>query len=196
MKLAPDDGVPNKDFVLKYAVAGDKPEMALLAHAPNSGEGYFMLMLQPRIEKELAQAPPRELVFLIDVSGSMGGQPTEKVKQALREFFKRSKPTDTFQVITFAVEAEKMFDKPVPASPENIAKAMNFTDGYSAGGGTEMLKGIQMVLNEPVDPQRVRIAVMLTDGYIGNEAEIDHPPVFLRVRLPASLDAPQQPALP
>jgi len=166
------DNIPNKDFVLKYSVVGEKPELALLAHAPNSAGGYFMLMMQPRIEKELATAPPREIVFLVDVSGSMSGQPTEKVKETLAQFFKRSKPTDTIQVVTFFNEANKLFDRPVPASPENIAKAMNFSAGYQAGGGTEMLKGIQMVLNEPPDPERVRICVMLTDGYIGNEAEI------------------------
>jgi len=170
--LDPGDNIPNKDFVLKYAVTGEKPEVALLAHAPNSAGGYFMLMMQPRLEKELATAPPRELVFLVDVSGSMSGEPTAKVKSTLEQFFKRSKLTDTIQVVTFYSDANKLFDKPVPATPENIAKAMNFSADYQAGGGTEMLKGIQMVLNEPPDPERVRIVVMLTDGYIGNEAEI------------------------
>jgi len=170
--LARGESVPNKDFVMRYSVIGEKPEMALLAHAPTPGHGYFMLMIQPKIDQQLAQAPPREIVFLIDVSGSMNGAPTEKVKQSLREFFKLSKPDDTLQVITFAGHASKLFDKAVPATEDNVAKAMNFTAGIRGSGGTEMLKGIQMVLNEPVDPQRVRIVVMLTDGYIGNEAEI------------------------
>lgn len=78
------DAIPNKDFVLKYAVDGQKPELAVLAHAKGPGDGYFMLMVQPRLDDSLAKAPPREMVFLIDVSGSMSGEPTEKVKQALR----------------------------------------------------------------------------------------------------------------
>lgn len=76
------------------------------------------------------------------------------------------------QVITFASQAQKLFDKAVPATPENVKRALNFTEGQQGGGGTEMLKGIQMVLEEPADPQRVRIVVMLTDGFIGNEKEI------------------------
>ncbi|HEY3417388.1 MAG TPA: VIT domain-containing protein, partial [Armatimonadota bacterium] len=170
--LSPEDAIPNKDFVMRYNVVGEKPAMAFLPYNQDSGQGYFMLMVQPRIDKSLAQAPPRELVFLVDVSGSMSGAPTEKVKETMRGFFKLSKPDDTFQVITFAGQANKLFEKPVPATEENVGKALSFNDGYQAGGGTEMLKGIKMTLDEPTDPQRVRIVIMLTDGFIGNEAEI------------------------
>lgn len=166
------DSIPNKDFVMRYSVVGKKPEMAVLTHSKGKGQGYFMLMIQPRIEEALAKAPPREIVFLVDVSGSMSGAPTAKVKETMQRFFEMRKPEDTIQLITFASQAAKLFDKPVPATQENIARALGFTANYVSGGGTEMLKGIKMVLEEPVDPQRVRIVVMLTDGYIGNEAEI------------------------
>ena len=171
-EISPADSIPNKDFVMKYAVVGEKPEMAVLAHSKGADQGYFMLMIQPKLDAELAKAPPREVVFLVDVSGSMSGEPTEKVKEAMRHFFRLSKPDDTVQVITFAGSANKLFERPVAATKENVSRALNFTQQIQAGGGTEMLKGIKMVLNEPVDPERVRIVVMLTDGYIGNEAEI------------------------
>ena len=171
-EISPEDSIPNKDFVMKYAVVGEKPKMAVLAHSKGPDQGYFMLMIQPKLDAELAEAPPREIVFLVDVSGSMGGAPTEKVKEAMRHFFRLSKSDDTVQVITFAGSANKLFERPVPATEENVNRALNFTQQIRAGGGTEMLKGIKMVLNEPVDPERVRIVVMLTDGYIGNEAEI------------------------
>ena len=171
-EISPADSIPNKDFVMKYAVIGEKPEMAVLAHSKGRDQGYFMLMIQPKLDAELAKAAPREVVFLVDVSGSMGGHPTEKVKEAMRHFFRLSKPNDTVQVITFAGYANKLFERPVAATKENVHRALNFTQQIQAGGGTEMLKGIRMVLNEPVDPERVRIVVMLTDGYIGNEAEI------------------------
>ncbi len=171
-EISSEDSIPNKDFVMKYAVVGEKPEMAVLAHSKGPDQGYFMLMIQPKLDAELAKAPPREVVFLVDVSGSMGGEPTEKVKEAMRHFFRLSKPDDTVQVITFAGSANRLFEKPVPATEENVSRALNFTQQIRGGGGTEMLKGIRMVLNEPVDPVRVRIVVMLTDGYIGNEAEI------------------------
>lgn len=172
VELDPADSVPNKDFVLRYAVAGEQPTMALLPYSESGSGGYFMLMIQPALDREMEKAPPRELVFLIDISGSMSGAPTAQVKRTLQEFFKRSKPDDTLQVITFAGSADKLFEKPVPATPENVNRALNYTDGYQAGGGTEMLKGIRMVLDEPPDPERARIVVLLTDGYIGNEAQI------------------------
>ena len=170
--LSPADSIPNKDFVMKYAVVGKKPEMAVLAHSKGAKQGYFMLMIQPKIDAELTKAPPREIVFLVDVSGSMRGEPTQKVKETMHHFLRRTKPNDTVQVITFAGFASKLFEKPVPATQENIEHALNLTQQIRGGGGTEMLKAIKLVLNEPVDPERVRIVVMLSDGYIGNEAEI------------------------
>ena len=170
--LSPADSIPNKDFVMKYAVVGKKPGMAVLAHSKEPKQGYFMLMIQPKLDAELTKAPPREIVFLVDVSGSMRGEPTQKVKETMHHFLRRTKPNDTVQVITFAGFASKLFEKPVPATQGNIEHALNLTQQIRGGGGTEMLKAIKLVLNEPVDPERVRIVVMLTDGYIGNEAEI------------------------
>lgn len=170
-KLSPADSIPNKDFILTYRVVGEKPEMAVLTHR-TQGAGYFMLMVQPRIDEQLKTAPPREVCFLIDVSGSMSGQPTAKVQDAMRKFFELAKPDDRVQVITFESQTQKLFDRPVPATGDNVNKALNFANAIRGGGGTEMLKGIQAVLNEPADPQRVRIVILLTDGYIGNEAEI------------------------
>ena len=170
--LSPADSIPNKDFVLKYAVVGEKPEMAVLAHSKGAEQGYFMLMIQPKLDAELAEAPPREIVFLVDVSGSMRGEPTEKVKETMHHFLRLTKPKDTVQVITFSNRADKLFKKSVLATQANIEHALNFTQQIRGGGGTEMLNAIKLVLNEPVDPERVRIVVMLTDGYIGNEGEI------------------------
>lgn len=170
--LSPADSIPNKDFVMKYAVAGKKPEMAVLAHATAPEQGYFMLMIQPKLDAELAEAPPREIVFLVDTSGSMSGAPTKKVKETMHHFLRRTKPNDTLQVITFASWAVKLFKKSVPATQMNIEHALNLTQQVQGGGGTEMLQAIKLVLNEPIDPERVRIVVMLSDGYIGNEAEI------------------------
>jgi Ca-activated chloride channel family protein len=179
IKLAAGDSIPNKDFVLRYDVVGKKPEMALLAHTGDYsgdrrhlGNGYFMLMIQPQEDERLKKSPPRELVFLVDVSGSMSGEPTNKVIEAMQGMLKLCRPIDTVQVITFASQAQPLFEKPVPVNEENIAKALGFTSGLRGGGGTEMLKGVQLAIDQPIDKERLRIVVMLTDGYIGNEAEI------------------------
>ena len=172
VEILPTDSIPNKDFVMKYAVVGEKPEMAVFAHATGPEQRYFMLMIQPKLDTELPETPPRELVFLVDTSGSMSGEPMAKVKAAMRHFFALSKPDDTFQVITFANWATQLFENPVSATEANVARALAFTQEIQGGGGTEMLAGVKTALNAPVDPDRVRIVVMLTDGYIGNEGEI------------------------
>jgi len=178
VKLSPADSIPNKDFVLRYHVVGKKPEMALLAHTGNAadaqrlGRGYFLLMIQPKEDERLTKSPPREIVFLLDVSGSMSGEPTEKVKEAMREMLKLCREIDTVQVITFASQTQQLFEKPVPVNNQNIARALNFTRGIQGGGGTHMLEGVKRAIDQPKDADRVRIVIMLTDGYIGNEAEI------------------------
>ncbi|HUT34901.1 MAG TPA: VIT domain-containing protein [Planctomycetota bacterium] len=170
--LSRGDTIPNKDFVLRYGVVGAKPEMALLCHTHEAGKGYFMLMVQPKEDERLKVSPPREIVFLVDVSGSMGGQPTAKVRETMAKLLRLCKPNDTVQLVVFASQAAKLFEKPVPANEENIKRTVNFTQGLRGGGGTEMLKGVKMAINEPLDQERLRIVIMLTDGYIGNEAEI------------------------
>ena len=170
--LSPADSIPNKDFVLRYKVVGKKPEMAVLSHAPADGDGYFLLMVQPKEDRRLTQSPPRQIVFLVDVSGSMSGAPTAKVIDTMGKFLRLCKKQDTVQVITFANQAQKLFDKPLPVDEKSIARAIRFTEGLKGGGGTRMLKGVKMAIKEPLDAKRLRIVIMLTDGYIGNEAEI------------------------
>jgi len=170
--LSPGDTIPNKDFVLRYAVVGKKPEMAVLCHTHGPGSGTFMLMIQPKEDEKLKRRPPREISFLIDVSGSMSGHPTVKVREAMAGLLKQCRSKDTVQVITFAGSAHKFFPKAVPCTEANIEKALGFTRGLRGGGGTRMLEGIKKAINDPLDPERVRIVVLLTDGHIGNEAEI------------------------
>jgi Ca-activated chloride channel family protein len=179
VRLAEDDSLPNKDFVLRYDVVGKQPEMAVLAHtnrqasdAKRLGDGYFLLMIQPREDERLTKSPPREIVFLVDVSGSMSGQPTAKVIDAMKNMLRLCREIDTFQVVTFASQAHKLFEKPRPVTKANIERATAFSRGLRGSGGTEMLKGVKMAIDEPLDEERRRIVVMLTDGYIGNEAQI------------------------
>jgi len=169
--LSTEDSIPNKDFVLRYDVAGKKPELCVLTHSTMSTDGFFMLMLQPKVH-DAGNGVPRELVFLVDVSGSMRGEPTAEVRWAMREFLERVRPSDTIQVVTFAGQAQRLFEKPLPATTENRAKVAAYAQSRKAGGGTEMLRGVREALNQRADPERVRIVVMLTDGFIGNEREI------------------------
>jgi Ca-activated chloride channel homolog len=112
------------------------------------------------------------MVFTLDVSGSMHGAPMDQTKAAIGYALSRMGPDDTFQIVRFAAQADAFAPHPVPATPENVRKARRFIDGTSAGGGTMMLDGIRRSLEFPADESRPRCVTFLTDGYIGNEAEI------------------------
>ncbi|MEO7650367.1 MAG: VIT and VWA domain-containing protein, partial [Bryobacteraceae bacterium] len=163
--------IPNKDFVLEYDVSGKGIEDALLAHHDARG-GFFSLILQPPAKVTPREVAPKELVFVIDTSGSMMGYPLEKVKEAMRHALTGMNPRDTFNVITFSGDTHILFPQPVPASAENVQRAQSFLDGRRGSGGTEMMKAIRAAL-DPSDLQdHLRIACFMTDGYVGNDMEI------------------------
>jgi Ca-activated chloride channel family protein len=162
------DTLPNKDFVLRYQVAGKAPEMATIAHHDERG-GFFTLIIQPQKTVTDAQVIPRELIFIVDTSGSMSGFPIEKSKEAMRRLIKGMRSTDTFNVIRFAGDTGTLWNKPQPHTQTNVDKALHYVEGFRGMGGTEMRKGIIEALAQPAAKGYLRIAFLLTDGYIGDE---------------------------
>jgi Ca-activated chloride channel family protein len=169
--LAKNDAIPNRDFVLRYQVAGGRTKSAIVAHRDERG-GYFTLMIFP--PKDLTSLPrkPLEMVFTMDVSGSMNGRPIEQAKSAMRYALSNMDGRDTFQVITFSGNAQQLFERPAPVTRGNVQSALSFVNNQRGGGGTMMIEGIKASLNFPRDEERLRFVSFLTDGYIGNEAEI------------------------
>ena len=171
VRLKDQATIPNKDFVLKYDVAGSQIEDALLFHRKGA-DGFFTFILQPPQRVTVADVTPKELVFVLDTSGSMGGFPIEKAKQTMMLALDGLYPNDTFNVITFAGDTRILFDAPVPATPQNIAKAKHLLANTDGNGGTEMMNAIRAAL-EPSDAQdHVRITCFMTDGQVGNDMEI------------------------
>ena len=169
--LARNDTIPNRDFVLRYQVAGGTTKSALVAHREERG-GYFTLMIFPPKDPTSLPRRPLEMVFTVDVSGSMSGRPIEQAKSALRYALANMDARDTFQVITFSSDARQLFERPVPVTRDNVQSALSFVNSQRGGGGTMMIEGIKASLNFPRDEERLRFVSFLTDGYIGNEAEI------------------------
>jgi Ca-activated chloride channel family protein len=171
ISLREDTTIPNKDFVLRYDVTGKRIEDALLAHRAEKG-GFFSLILSPPDDFKTTEITPKEIVFVLDTSGSMSGFPIEKAKEAMRLSLDGLNPQDTFNLITFAGDTSILFEKPVPATADNLARAKAFLESRNGAGGTEMMKAIRAAL-EPTDSQKhLRVVCFMTDGYVGNEAEI------------------------
>ncbi len=171
VRLGLKDRIPNKDFVLRYSVGGRTTQAAMITHRDEKG-GTFLLALQP--PKELADIPaaPREMVFVLDCSGSMNGAPLAIAKRAMVRCLRRLGPNDTFQIVRFSDSASALGPKPVVATDQNVAAAIRHVESLDSEGGTQMIEGIKAALDFPHDPQRFRIVSFMTDGYIGNEQEI------------------------
>ncbi len=171
LRLREGSTIPNKDFVLRYDVAGRAIQDALLTHRSDKG-GYFTLILQPPDRVTAEDVRPKELVFVLDTSGSMGGFPIEKAKETMKLALDNLYPSDTFNLITFAGDTQILFSKPVPATRANLNKAQAFLNSRSGSGGTEMMTAIKAALEPSDDQSHIRIVCFMTDGYVGNDMEI------------------------
>jgi len=169
--------IPNKDFILKYDVAGSQiADAVLTTAAPGNSKmapgGYFSLILQPPARVSESDITPKELVFVLDTSGSMMGFPIEKGKALVEKALDELYPGDTFNLITFSGDTEILFPEPVYPTAENLRRAKAFLQTRNGSGGTEMMKAIRASL-APSDAQdHVRIVCFITDGYVGDDMEI------------------------
>jgi Ca-activated chloride channel family protein len=163
--------IPNKDFVLRYDVAGAKISDAVLTHSTGTG-GFFTLILQPPERVTVEDVTPKELVFVLDTSGSMSGFPIEKAKETMKLALDNLYPYDTFNLITFSGDEHILFPEPVPATKENLAKAQAFLETRQGSGGTEMMKAIKASMDPSDKQDHVRVVCFMTDGYVGNDLEI------------------------
>lgn len=165
------DSIPNKDFVLRYQVAGDKIKTSMMTHKDDHGQ-YFTMMLYPPAELKQVQRSPMEMVFVLDCSGSMNGRPIEQARAAIVHTLQSLTPRDTFQIINFSSTASQLGREPVLATPENIQKGISYLNSLNGQGGTEMIQGLKAALDFPHDEGRFRLVSFMTDGYIGNDHDI------------------------
>lgn len=171
IKLNDQTTIPNKDFILRFDVAGTAIQDALLTHRLTKG-GFFTMILQPPERVTVEDVTPKELVFVLDTSGSMSGFPIEKAKETMKMALDNLYPADTFNLITFAGDTHILFKEPVPATAENLKRAQEFLSSRAGSGGTEMMTAIKAAL-EPSDKQdHVRIVCFMTDAEVGNDMAI------------------------
>ena len=173
LTLAEKKSLPNRDFLLRYRAAAEKPRATLYTTPENGdGAGYFSLVVQPPALDLEELVGRRELLFVVDVSGSMSGTPLAMCRRAMREALTRLRPVDTFDIITFAGTPRRAFEAPRPANDANVREALAIVDELHAGGGTEMRDAVAAALSTEPGAGRHRYVFFLTDGYVGNEEEI------------------------
>lgn len=171
ISLASGRTIDNRDFILRYTLAGATSQAGLLAYRDERG-GFFSLLIEPPAVPAEADITPREMVFVLDCSGSMSGLPMQASKAFMRQALRRLRPTDHLRIIRFSDTATEFSSRPLPATPANIQQGIAYVEQLRGSGGTVMTSGIVQALQPPVPQGTLRLVNFLTDGYIGNEAEI------------------------
>lgn len=173
-RLATGEGpVPmDRDLVIDWQpVPGQSPGVAAFTETVGR-DSFVLLMFVPPSSAAMPEPTPREPIFVIDTSGSMGGSSIEQAKAGLTSALERLGPGDRFNVIEFNSDARSLFPSPVAASPTALADARRFVDDLSADGGTNIRAALDAALAQPVSYGSLRQIVFITDGSVGNEAEI------------------------
>ena len=161
--------VPDRDVVLRYRPAGTGYAAAAFAYREAGRPGAALLMLTPRAVPALDDVLPRELLFVFDRSGSMGGESIAQARNALRACLRALNPGDSFNIFPFDDVVEQLAPAPLAFNQQSVDAADAFIAAIEARGGTEIVTALSAALDQPRDPQRLRVIVFLTDGAVGNE---------------------------
>jgi Ca-activated chloride channel homolog len=158
-----------RDFELVWTPMATQQPQAAFFTEQKDGKTYGLLMVMPPAAAAV-KSLPREVIYVIDTSGSMEGTSIVQAREALQMAVERLNANDTFNVIEFNSYAKALFDDAQPASRANIRTAVSWVKQLRAQGGTEMALALNLALNGKESPNRVRQVIFLTDGAVGNEA--------------------------
>ena len=158
----------NRDFILNYRLAGDQIAAGLMLFR-GAEENFFLYMAQPPRRVAPEDIPPREYVFVVDVSGSMEGFPLNVSKKLLEDLIGGLRGNDFFNVILFSGDSTALSESPLPANPDNIARALQLIEQQRGSGGTELLPAMQQAIAMPQQEGVSRSIVLITDGYVSVE---------------------------
>jgi Ca-activated chloride channel family protein len=169
VELAAGSVPANKDFELKWTPAASHAPQAALFTEQKGDKRYALLMVMPPAKEVAAARLPREVIFVIDTSGSMSGSSIAQAKEALELAVSRLAEQDSFNVIEFNSYAKALYPDARPASAAHRENAVRWVRKLQAQGGTEMALALNLALNGRENPGRVRQVIFLTDGAVGNE---------------------------
>jgi len=167
--LAEGKTVPDCDFNLKlYLEENNSPQISLL-NSKSENSKYSMITVFPPTKKEKTVFIPRDVIFLIDTSGSMSGSSIGQAKQGLKQCMKMLRNEDQFTIVRFANEFSYFSPALRKATLDKIESAKGYIDNLRARGGTEMQKALRYVLDLPTRDYALKMVIFLTDGCVGNE---------------------------
>lgn len=167
----PEDEKTCRDFILHYGLQDSFVQSGLLCYPHNSKEQFFLFMAQPPRKSDIGEILPREFIFIVDVSGSMYGFPLDISKRILKELLSALRPTDIFNVMLFEFSRTMLSDKSLPATSENISKALDLICEQTGRGGTELYPALQSAFNFNTTSGVARTFLVITDGFVSIESK-------------------------
>lgn len=156
----------NRDIIINYQLSSKQIESGLLLHE-GKDENFFLWLMEPPQRPKADYSPPKEFIFIIDVSGSMYGTPLNLAKKVMSELITDLRPIDKFNVMLFESSSEMMAKQSLTATKDNLAKAQQFIDQQRGGGGTNLYPALVKALDLGKDKgYESRTFIVLTDGYV------------------------------
>lgn len=173
LRFADDEArASTRDFVLRFDYAGQDIASGLLLY-PGTDENFFLLTLQPPASVLPEQVPPREYIFVVDVSGSMHGAPLDLAKSVMRELMAGLRAQDRFNVVLFAGGSQWLDDKAsLPGTADNLDRAFRLIDTSAGGGSTDLEQALTAVYALPRPAAMARSVVVVTDGVIPADNDV------------------------
>ena len=173
LRLAGGPVAMTQDFSLSWQPQPGQAPRAAVFSEQVAGEDYALLMAVPPVAAskggEKPAVLPKEAIYLIDTSGSMGGVSIAQAKKSLLFALERLQPRDRFNIISFNSSTHTLFNSAVSASAANLAIAKRYVTNLQAGGGTEMLPALEAALRDEAETGLLRQVMFITDGAVGNE---------------------------
>src|SRR4029077_14200905 len=158
------DEKPDTDFQLVYSSESRDVGLSLLNYKPDGDDGYFLLLAAPTVSTETKPAA-KDIVFVVDTSGSMAGAKLQQAQKALRFCVENLNRDDRFEIVRFSTEAEPLFRELVAADADHRKRANDFIEGFKPIGGTAIADALQSALKVRADKtDRPFVVIFLTDG--------------------------------
>jgi Ca-activated chloride channel family protein len=163
----------DRDFVLEWQPeVGSEPRTAVFSEPAPGGAHVLLMVMPPRQEAPAGPRLAREVIFVVDVSGSMSGPSIEQARRALLFALGRLEPGDRFNILRFNHETHALFERATPVSPGALETASHFVETLRADGGTDMLPALELALGSDSGGTPIRQVVFVTDGSVGNEQQL------------------------
>lgn len=171
--LADGGATEARDFVLDYRLGGERMAAGLMLYqGQGDQENFFLALVAPPAAIDPAQVRAREIIFVVGVSDSMQGESLQATRAVLRDLVGGLRPGDRFGLLQVSGASLGLGDRPVPATPAQVGRALKAVERLRGGGGADLVPALKRIAALPRDPEVARNVILVTDGRIAVEGDV------------------------